>query len=238
MTSIAVTDLSEPMNVTVINTVPFDIPPDHLYPMMRVTAGSDRARHLDALLAEACGIARPKIAYKLAAIEHGDDSTVFIDGLPLKSRLVKTNLRDRRRAFPFIATCGTELDEWSRTRGNALDTFWADTITMLALGTALTTFKEHIRERFGTGPTSTMNPGSLEDWPLEEQHRLFSLLGDAPALIGVRLTEKTMMIPLKSVSGLEFESDTSFYNCLLCPREDCGGRLAPYDRELYEAMFG
>lgn len=83
-----------------------------------------------------------------------------------------------------------------------------------------------------------MNPGSLEDWPLREQHNLFSLLGDSCEAIGVRLTKSAMMVPLKSMSGIEFESGEKFFNCQLCPREKCPGRRAPYDAQLYAAKYG
>ena len=74
-----------------------------------------------------------------------------------------------------------------------------------------------------------MSPGSLEDWPIQEQLPLFALLGEAPAAIGVRLTESLLMLPGKSVSGIFFPSASTFFSCRLCPRERCEGRKARYD---------
>ncbi|MBW2218869.1 MAG: vitamin B12 dependent methionine synthase [Deltaproteobacteria bacterium] len=225
------------MKPTIIKNIPFDIRPEQLYPNLKIQTGSRYADQLDKLLESALDIASPKAVYTLSTVEHKDDSTLIIDGIHMKSRVMQVNLRHCRRVFPFVATCGIELEEWSQSIEDTLKSFWADTINMLALAAALEAFKAHIDERFEPGTTSMMNPGSLEDWPLSEQHKIFSLLGNACDSIGVRLTGNTLMIPLKSISGLEFESGEKFYNCRLCPREKCPLRRSSYDKHLYAEKY-
>ncbi|MFQ5997134.1 MAG: vitamin B12 dependent-methionine synthase activation domain-containing protein [Dehalococcoidales bacterium] len=82
-----------------------------------------------------------------------------------------------------------------------------------------------------------MSPGSgaADVWPLQQQKELFSLFGGrakVEELIGVRLTDKYLMIPIKSVSGIFFPTQTEFTTCQLCPREACIRRRAPHDPEL------
>jgi hypothetical protein len=77
-----------------------------------------------------------------------------------------------------------------------------------------------------------MAPGSLADWPIEEQAPLFKLLGDVDASIGVKLTDSMLMLPAKSISGVYFPADVSFFSCQLCPRERCESRKAKYDPKL------
>ena len=82
-----------------------------------------------------------------------------------------------------------------------------------------------------------MAPGSgaADVWPLAQQKELFSLFGGrdkVEELIGVRLTSKYLMIPIKSVSGIFFPAQTEFESCQLCPREGCIRRRASYDPEL------
>jgi hypothetical protein len=225
------------MNATIIENIPFDIQAEDLYPLLKIKSGNRYAERLDILLESARDIARPKVAYRLAAVEHDDDGTVLVDAVRLKSRVMQVNLKDCRRAFPFVTTCGMELEKWSRTLTDTLEIFWADTINMMALVTALEAFKHHMNDTFETGMTSTMNPGSLEDWPLSEQHKIFSILGAACGTIGVQLNESGMMVPLKSVSGIEFESGEKFHSCQLCPRDKCPSRRAPYDEHLYAVKY-
>lgn len=225
------------MNTTIIEEIPFKIEAEQLYPFLKIKPGSRFAVRLDNLLDEALGIARPKVAYKLSGSEPGDDGNVIIDGVPLLSRVMQINLKDNRRVFPFVATCGMELEQWSQSLDETLEKFWADTINMMALGAAIEAFKSHMTQRFETGMTSTMNPGSLEDWPIIEQFKIFSLIGEACESIGVQLNKNAMMVPLKSVSGIEFESGEKFHSCQLCPREKCTGRRAPYDDHLSKVKY-
>ena len=79
-----------------------------------------------------------------------------------------------------------------------------------------------------------MAPGSgtTDVWPITQQKELFSIFGNVEDLIGVRLTDKYLMIPIKSVSGILFQTETTFETCQLCPREACIGRRAKYDPDL------
>ena len=77
-----------------------------------------------------------------------------------------------------------------------------------------------------------MSPGSLADWPIEEQRPLFNILGDVDAAIGVKLSESLLMIPNKSLSGMYFPTEVRFFNCQLCPREQCPGRKAKYSEKM------
>jgi len=79
---------------------------------------------------------------------------------------------------------------------------------------------------------SRMSPGSLTDWPIEEQRLLFSLLGNVEASIGVKLSRSLVMIPQKSISGIYFPTEVSFYSCQLCPRKRCPSRKTGYDKEM------
>lgn len=225
------------MKANIIRDISFDLKAEELLPMLNIKPGSDFDGRLRFLLGEALRVARPKAVYKLSSVEHRDDGIVMIDDVQIQSRVMQINLKECHRAFPFIATCGTELEDWSKTLDNTLESFWGNTISLLALHAAMDAFQKHLRKTYETGMTSSMNPGSLDDWPLLEQHKIFSLLSGASAEIGVRLTRSAMMIPLKSVSGLEFESGEKFHNCQLCSRENCPVRRAPYDEHLYETKY-
>jgi len=225
------------MKANIIMDIPFKLKAEDLFQMLNIKPGSSFADRLRFILEDALRVARPKAAYKLSAVEHHDDGIVAIDDVQIQSRVMQVNLKECHRAFPFVATCGMELEAWSKTLDNTLESFWGDTINILALVTAVDAFKKHMTKTFETGTTSCMNPGSLEDWPLLEQHKIFALLSGACSEIGVRLTQSAMMIPLKSVSGLEFESGEAFHNCQLCSRENCPARRAPYDEHLYGTKY-
>ena len=172
-------------------------------------------------------VARPKALYKPVFIETKSDDQVFANGVSFKSRVLKVNLENTYRVFPFVATCGTELSQWAQALHDTLDRFFAETIKNLALITAIKHLDADIRERFHTGNISQMTPGSLKDWPIEEQRPLFTILGDIEKAIGVQLMDSLMMNPTQSVSGIIFPTEVNFESCQLCPRKKCPGRRAP-----------
>ena len=96
----------------VLDAIPFGSDFENLMKQVRVKRGSRYFNDLESLWREAQAIAGPKVLYKPAFIETGGEDQVIVDGTPLKSRVLKVNLQNAHRAFPFVATCGTELDNW------------------------------------------------------------------------------------------------------------------------------
>jgi hypothetical protein len=107
----------------------------------------------------------------------------------------------------------------------------------MALRVAIQFLYDYLDARFQIPTSSTMNPGSLEDWPIQEQRPLFDLLGDPQQAIGVILNSSYLMQPTKSVSGVRFPLEETFASCQLCPRQNCPSRRAPYDPDLYEQKY-
>jgi len=185
--------------------------------------------------AEALG--KPRALCRECRLRKETERTVAVDGVILTSRVLRVNLGPVDRAFPFVATCGRELDRWVVEKDEPLERRVADVISEVALYSALGALKERLREEHRLATISRMSPGSLEDWPLLEQKLLFQLFSDTERAIGVRLTEDLMMLPRKSLSGILFASEELFESCLLCPREQCPARLMPYDRDLFTSRY-
>ena len=204
---------------------------------MRVREGSRQVDQLSSLVEKARAIARPRAMYRVAYVDSRDDESVVIEGIRFRSRILRVNLDTVHRVFPYAVTCGSELHEWMQTQDDLLLRYYADVISEAALRAATAQLKAHLVRRYALGRTSTMAPGSLADWPLQAQRRLFSLLGDPEEAIGVRLTDSLLMIPSKSVSGIRFPVEKSFESCQLCQRENCPSRRAPYDAGLYERRY-
>lgn len=210
---------------------------EQLCKVLRVKAESPHFAGIQELALAARKIATVKAVYKVAFVEAKSENSVTIDGITFTSRVLSVNLADTYRVFPYVITCGEELAAWAKNQQDMLDNYYADTITEMILKNTRQTFFEQLDEHWGLESTANMNPGSLADWPITEQRPLFKLIGDVEALIGVKLTESCLMVPIKSVSGIHFPKQGSWENCQLCPRENCPGRKAPYDEHLFEEKF-
>lgn len=199
---------------------------------LRVKSSGPYFQDFKQLFETALAIGKPKACYRMAYVDAKGDSHVIIDGVRFTSRILRMNLDATHHVFAYVATCGQELEAWASGFDNLLHRFWADALSEAVLRVAIQALNDHMAQRYQPGRTAHMNPGSLEDWPLNAQVPLFGLLGDVRSAIGVYLTESLLMMPRKSVSGIEFPTESNFASCQLCPRERCPGRRAVYDPAL------
>jgi len=181
------------------------------------------------LMEEALALAEARAVVTAAYIEEKGDDQVWIGGQRFKSRVLRKNLDDIGRFFPAVVTIGSRLEERAARSADMLTQYYLDMIGNLILAEARSQLIQRLCRRFALDALSWMSPGSLEDWPIEEQRPLFDLLGEAPAAIGMQLTESLLMLPRKSVSGIFFPSASTFFSCRLCPRERCDSRKARYE---------
>jgi len=175
---------------------------------------------------------KPRAIYNVCYIEEKSEDSVIVGGVPLSSRVLRKNLDRVERIFPYAITLGSKLGEKQNACSDILENYYLDCIGNLALTSVQKQLKKHLQSKFALEKMSSMSPGSLPDWPIEEQGPLFKLLGDVEASIGVRLTRNLLMIPAKSISGFYFPTEVSFYSCQLCPRKRCESRKAKYNEAL------
>lgn len=218
--------------------IPFTLDTESLMKRVHIEPGSDDEKDFLALAETAQKVGKPKALYTEAFIDAKSTDAVTVANTTFTSRVLRRNLDEVERVFPFIATCGKEAAEIELPPGDFLIEFWLDTIKASLLGFAGAHLSELLDRKYGLGKTSTMSPGSGDEtvWPIEQQRELFSLFGDVEQLIGVRLTDSYLMMPNKSVSGIRFLTEVDFKACQLCHRDRCSSRRAPFDQELWESM--
>jgi hypothetical protein len=225
------------MSAMVLDPLPYQIEVDSLLATLHIREGSPQADAVLRLAEEAKQCARPKAIYKVAYIEGRGDDFVVTEEIRFSSRVLRVNLDGLQRFFPWVVTSGCELEAWANTDKDVLVRFYADAINQVVLQSAVDSFRRRLCRMYGLTEVSTMNPGSLTDWPLGEQRGLFTLLGDVTDAIGVTLTDSLLMVPTKTASGIFFPTEETFTSCQLCPRANCPNRRAPYDAELFERTY-
>jgi hypothetical protein len=171
---------------------------------------------------------------------HADGSDAQGGRARFVSKVVRANLDEVERVFPYVATCGQELDAIPIARDDVFGQFCRDTVKEMALHAAMSHLVTHLKGTYSLETLVSMNPGSgdINVWPIEQQRELFAFFGDAAQSIGVTLTDSCLMVPNKSVSGLFYPSEDGFQSCQLCHREKCPGRRAPFDPHLWEERLG
>jgi hypothetical protein len=225
------------MDPVIFDQIEFNPDPERLLKKMRLKAGTGQERLVLSLLEEGRQVGRPRAIYTIAWIDQHLKGGVVLDGIRMDSRILAVNLSEVHRVFPYLASSGRELYQWTQSKEDILEKFYAEEISQLALLAAEDFLLEHLKATYQLGKTSSLNPGSLEDWPITAQRPLFQLLGNPLEAIGVQLMDSMMMIPNQSVSGIRYSSETEFWNCELCPRDNCSHRRVPYDEQLLKEKY-
>jgi hypothetical protein len=152
--------------------------------------------------------------------------------------MLRVNLAPVQRVFPFLVTCGREMDQAAPPGDDLLQEFWWDLIKAELLGVARQQLTDDLDRRYRVPRTSAMYPGSGDAsvWPIEQQRELFALLGEIPEQLGVELTETCLMIPNKTISGICFATEVDFRSCQVCQRPVCPNRAAGFDQTLWDSI--
>ncbi|TVR70307.1 MAG: hypothetical protein EA408_11450 [Marinilabiliales bacterium] len=142
-------------------------------------------------------------------------------------RQVVNNLRRAEMLALFICTAGEDVSRRSKEMmrsGETVGGYVADLVGSLLAEAATDIVHSRIAaemQKRGLKVTNRYSPGYC-NWPTSEQKKLFSMFpGD---FCGVRLTESSLMVPVKSVSGVtgigrDVEYDR--YVCDACSDTDC-----------------
>jgi hypothetical protein len=223
---------------TILDDIPVHVTSEEVLASMQMT---DRKHSFQTIIDELVDVARtvakPKVLYRVSYIEETRGEGVAVDGVLFQSPVLRMNLQNVERVFPYIATAGRELDSIP-VSGDIMHVYCLDIIKEMVLDKSLRYFETRLTDTYALGKMAHMNPGSLADWPISQQEPLFSLFDDVEALIGVRLTESFLMDPIKSVSGIYFPAEIDFKSCMLCTRHPCRKRRAPYNPAVAEKYSG
>jgi hypothetical protein len=222
-------------SIKIFKNIEFEIDKERL--IKRLFINDDTKEEFLDMLNSAIKTAKPKAMFTQVKIDDRGEDYVTAEGIKFCSRILRINLEDVYKIHPYIVTAGLELEKWSERFEEVLRKYWADSIKEEILENAVDAVLNNLDEYYNLDKASDMNPGSLKDWPISEQKKLFKLFDNPEAKIGVKLSDSMLMYPTKSVTGIRFPTEIHFENCQLCRRENCPGRRTAYDPELYEKRY-
>jgi hypothetical protein len=141
--------------------------------------------------------------------------------------IVTSQLMKSSKAALFACSIGPRMEAWRRNLEKDREEVMAhfvDTIASAAVENATDLLHDHIEGKMreqDLGITNRYSPGYC-GWSVAEQQLLFSLLPEG--FCGVTLTESSLMMPMKSVSGIigiGAGVRRQGYLCGRCGRKDC-----------------
>lgn len=158
-----------------------------------------------------------------------DRHTLDVDGTDFNvGRIISRQLRGSSAFAFFIATAGVEFGHWQESLKHDNDivrVFIGDSIGSVIAEKAADRMEEFLQKDIdsrGWRHTNRFSPGYC-GWHVSEQQKLFPMFG-AQGTCGVRLTESSLMMPIKSVSGVIGLGENVRkleYSCGLCDYKQC-----------------
>ena len=95
-----------------LDQISFTIDLAALQKRLHVREGSQDAQELSKLAEDAARLANPRAYYQPETISSHENSELTIAEVTFHSRVLSVNLAKAETVFPFVATCGMELQTW------------------------------------------------------------------------------------------------------------------------------
>ena len=156
------------------------------------------------------------------------ESVVKCDGVEFNTGPILTGQLKRSTSIAiFVASAGPALEQWSgelmaggdMMRGYIVDALGSEFVEQASVWLEKR-IAEHVQPR-GWKMTNRYSPGYC-DWPVSEQHKIFSFLPQQ--FCGITLTASALMLPIKSLSGiigLGPDVKRGAFQCSICDLKDC-----------------
>ena len=186
------------------------------------------------IINEVLPLIKARASYRVCYITKRGKDWIQLSGRRFSSRILRDNVRDIERVFPYIITIGDGVESRACDETELLKQYFMETIADMALISARVHLLSCLKKKYRIKRLSNMSPGSLKDWPITEQRPLFDLMEEGSTKIQVQLTETMLMLPRKSLSGIYFSTEKDFISCQLCSRKNCSGRMAEFDKKMSE----
>lgn len=158
-------------------------------------------------------IIRPRAILKWCNVEKVERGCITLMGQAFTSKLLFDKLCHLEKVFLSIVTAGDELDVLIGKYPASI----VDIIKYAILIETRNEIKKYISDIFGYNDIAELCPGSLPDWPVENNYFLFEMINNA-CEIGVILKNDYFMKPLNTVSSILYNGDKDYVNCSLCKK--------------------
>jgi hypothetical protein len=183
------------------------------------------------LLDRALGIAAPKTIYARVAILSRSESEIKIVGTSFNSPLLAEKLSESEAVFPYIMTCGKELDSLKNSSDDPLRLYWIEFIKEDVLRQTAEVLQNEMLNVIGGKFVKWLEPTDPAFWPVSDLKQVFAAFSEKSlAELGVELTEYMFIIPNKSRAGVYFASKDDFLICDHCSmKANCGNCTGSLD---------
>ena len=101
------------------------------------------------LIELASSVARPKAVYNISRVENKNknDDSLEIGGVRFTSRVLRVNLAEIDTVYPYVVTCGREVDEIDIPSHEFMKYYLMDQIKEMLVRLSLSYLHDYLREK-------------------------------------------------------------------------------------------
>jgi hypothetical protein len=188
------------MNRIIFEHIPVSFDRNRLMEENKIKPDTDLAEEFLGVIAAAEGALKCKAVLKQVELSGAGENGAVLDGVEFNSGSVAEKLRGKKYIFLYVMTVGTEIDGCEDADYPVL----GDIVRQAALDISMKYTLDYIKDKYGCTDVSFINPGTLEDWPVELNKTIFEMIGKVTELTGAVMTASGFMKPWYSSAGIIF----------------------------------
>ena len=136
-------------DMKVIDNIPVNLELDDVVKKTRIRSMNDGFKDIiNELLDMARPIAKPKALFEISRVENRRGDSLEIGGRKFTSHILRVNLDKIDTVFPYIVTCGREVDEIEIPEHQLMKYYFMDQIKEIIMRSALGCLLDHIRNNY------------------------------------------------------------------------------------------
>ncbi len=134
----------------VLDNIPVKLDLEALVKRMRLRSRNEgMLESLRELIELASSVARPKAVYNISRVENKNknDDSLEIGGVRFTSRVLRVNLAEIDTVYPYVVTCGREVDEIDIPSHEFMKYYLMDQIKEMLVRLSLSYLHDYLREK-------------------------------------------------------------------------------------------
>jgi hypothetical protein len=126
------------------------------------------AETLPELLNAVVPLAKPKAAYIICQVVKQNGDSFVICEIKFTNTLLRSQFNNIEKVFPFIVTCGREVDLLRINDTSAVKEYGLYVLKETIMSTALSYLHDHLKEKYSLEFLYYLSPGEFQAWPLSD----------------------------------------------------------------------
>lgn len=91
-------------------------------------------------------VMKPKAVFEISSVENKRGDSVDISGVTFTSHVLRVNLDKAETVYPYVVTCGRELDDVKIPPREVMKSYFFDQIKELVVRSALNYLNDYLRK--------------------------------------------------------------------------------------------